>query len=224
MEHTHKSAWSPCRNSYSGTPVLLRVLIFTVSIYLGLSPECFAFTTAPSALTFDAIQGEANPLNQTLSVYRDRSTQVTLSTSDNVSWLTVSPATTSMTNTVQLTVSVNTSGLAPGTHSATISVKVGKKVRTKVPVTLTVSPSSQSPPSATTATLTWDSVTDPYLDGYNIHVGTASGLYTRILTVGNVTSYTVDGLTMGVTYYFTVTAHNSAGESQFSNEVSKSIY
>jgi len=86
-----------------------------------------------------------------------------------------------------------------------------------------VSP-SQPPPSAATATLAWNPVTDPTLDGYKIYVGTASGLYTRTITVGNLISYTVDSLMTRTTYYFSVTAYNSAGESSPSNEVSKSIY
>jgi fibronectin type 3 domain-containing protein len=127
-----------------------------------------------------------------------------------------------MTTTAQLTVAVNTSGLAAGTYNATITIRVGKATTT-VPVTLTVS-TSQPPPSATTATLAWSPVNDPTLDGYKVYVGTASGLYTRTIPVGNLTSYTVDSLTTGTTYYFAVTAYNTAGESSPSNEVSKSIY
>jgi hypothetical protein len=128
-----------------------------------------------------------------------------------------------MTNTAQLTVAVNTSGLAAGTYSGTITIMVGKRSSTKVPVTLIISP-PPPPPSATTATLTWTPVADPTLDGYTVYVGTASGLYTRTITVGNLTSYTIDSLTTGTTYFFAVTAYNSAGESSPSNEVSKSIY
>jgi hypothetical protein len=129
-----------------------------------------------------------------------------------------------MTSTAQLTVTVNTTGLAAGTYNATITIKVGKRVKTTVPVTLAVSPSTQPSPSATTATLAWATVTDPTLDGYKVYVGTASGLYTRIIDVGNITSYIVDSLPTATTYYFAVTAYNSAGESSPSNEVSKSIY
>ena len=208
MEHTHLSTrwfW----------------LMLAVTVFMGLGPaaECLAFTVSPRALTFNATQDGKTPPDQTLSVSRSRTNQVTVTTSDNAAWLTVSPATTSMTTQATLTVAVNTSGLAAGTYNASITVKVGKATKT-VPVTMTLS----LPPSATTATLAWNAVTDPSLSGYNVKVGTASGLYSRTITVGNVTSYTVDSLTNGTTYYFTVTAYNSAGESQPSNEVSKSIY
>jgi hypothetical protein len=53
----------------------------------------------------------------------------------------------------------------------------------------------------------------------------ASGRYGSPVDVGNVTSYVVNNLTVGATYYFTVTSYTTSGvESAFSNEVSKSIY
>ena len=208
MEHTHR-------------PTRWFWLVLAVTVFMGLGPaaEGLAFTVRPTALTFNATQDGKTPPDQTLSVSRSRTNQTTVTTSDNASWLTVSPSTTSMTTKAMLTVAVNTSGLAAGTYNATITIKVGKATRT-VPVTMTLS----SPPSATTATLAWNAVTDPSLSGYNVKVGMSSGLYSRTITVGNVTSYTVDGLTNGTTYYFTVTAYNPAGESGPSNEVSKSIY
>ncbi len=225
MELTHQTAESRCKYSYTATSWLWQILAVTAFIGLGLDPECLAFTTSPTSLTFNAVQGSTNPPSQTLSVYRDGTNQTTLTGSNNSTWLTISPARAPMTSIAQLSVAVNTSGLAAGTYNATITIKVGKRARTSVPVTLTVSSSPQPPPpSATTATLTWNPVTDLTLDGYKVHVGTASGLYTRIIDVGNITSYIVDSLTTATTYYFAVTAYNSAGESAPSNEVSKSIY
>lgn len=219
MKHTHQITLPRGKNTHLATRGLWQVLAITVSIGLGLAAECLAFTVTPTTLTFNSAQGGTNPSIQTLAISRSRTNQTTVTTSDKVSWLTVSPATTSMTTNTTLTVAANTSGLAAGTYNATITIKVGKATTT-VPVTMTVS----SPPSATTATLAWNAVTDPSLSGYNVKVGTASGLYSRIITVGNVTSYTVDQLTTGTTYYFAVTAYNSAGESPPSNEVSKSVY
>ncbi len=219
MEYTQQIAECYDSNKYLFMRWFLKILVGTVFIGLGSAAECLAFTANPIALTFNAVQDGANPLTQALFVSRNRTRQVTVTTSDNASWLTVSPGMTSMTTKATLMVVANTSGLAVGTYNATITVKVGKATQA-VPVTMTVA----LPPSATTATLAWDVVTDPSLRGYNVKVGTASGLYSRTITVGNVTSYTVDQLMTGTTYYFSVTAYNNAGESQPSNEVSKSIY
>ncbi|ULA66489.1 MAG: hypothetical protein LZF62_70005 [Nitrospira sp.] len=81
------------------------------------------------------------------------------------------------------------------------------------------------PPSNTKATLTWNAVASPNLAGYKVYIGTASGRYGTPLDVGNVTSYVVNNLAVGTTYYFVVTSYSSSGsESSNSNEVSKSIY
>jgi len=224
MKHTHYTTGFRCKNSYSGTLWPWQVLAVATLIGLGSASECLAFTVSPTALTFNADQGAANPPNQTLSIDMNTARQTTMTNSDDASWLTVSPTKTSVAGTAELRVAVNTSGLAAGTYTSTITIKIKWGMSTRVPVTLTVSPSSQPKPSATTAVLAWDSVTDPNLSGYMVHVGTASGVYTRTITVGNLTSYTVDQLTIGTTYYLAVTAYNDACESQPSNEVSKSIY
>ena len=79
------------------------------------------------------------------------------------------------------------------------------------------------------ATLSWDGVIDPNLGGYRIYYGTAPGAYQQPvgsgLYVGNVTSFTVTGLTSGTRYYFAATASDkSNNESAFSNEVFKDIH
>jgi Fibronectin type III domain len=219
MKYSRQTAASHDKHGQLSLRWVVQVLAVTIFMGFGSGAECLAYTVSQTALTFNAVEGGVNPANQTLSVSRTRTSQKTVTTSDNASWLTVSPATTAMTTNATLTVAVNTSGLAAGTYNAAITIRVGKGTKT-VPVTMTVS----LPPSAATATLAWSGVTDPSLSGYNVKVGTASGLYSRIITVGNVTSYTVDQLTTGTTYYFSVTAYNSAGESLPSNEVSKSIY
>ena len=136
MERIHQTAESRGKYSYPATPWFRQIL--AVTAFLGLASECLAFTISPTALTFNAVQGATNPPTQTVSAYRNRSRQATLTSTDSASWLTVSPSTTSMTSTAQLSVAVNTSGLAAGTYNATITIKVGKQARTTVPVTLTV--------------------------------------------------------------------------------------
>ena len=62
------------------------------------------------------------------------------------------------------------------------------------------------------------------LAGYKIHIGNASRSYQQTIDTGRVTNYTVSNLTDGSSYYFAVTAYNSAGvESPYSSEVSKSF-
>jgi hypothetical protein len=59
------------------------------------------------------------------------------------------------------------------------------------------------------------------LAGYIIYYGTASGTYDDTIDVGNVTTYTLTGLTLGQTYYIATIAYDTSNNlSAFSNEVS----
>jgi hypothetical protein len=72
--------------------------------------------------------------------------------------------------------------------------------------------------------LAWDAVSAATLSGYRLYYGQASQTYTASIDVGLTTSYTVTGLTDGQTYYFAVTAYDTAGDqSGFSNEVSTTL-
>ncbi len=75
-------------------------------------------------------------------------------------------------------------------------------------------------PTGATATLSWDPVNDPTVQGYNVYYGTSSRHYQTYANAGPHTTYTVTNLQPGTTYYFAVTAYNSAGESDYSDEVS----
>ncbi len=73
-------------------------------------------------------------------------------------------------------------------------------------------------------TLVWNSSTNTDAAGYNIYYGPASGIYTNVFSVGNVTNATVSGLADGTTYYFAAKAYNSSDvESGFSNEASYAV-
>lgn len=70
-------------------------------------------------------------------------------------------------------------------------------------------------------TLAWDANPEPDIAGYRLHYGEASGSYTTTADAGNVVTATVGDLVIGKTYFFVVTAYNTASlESLPSNEAS----
>jgi hypothetical protein len=193
-------------------------LTVTAQPALGLSPTTFSFT---------ATQGAANPAPNTLNVTNPGTGTLTWSVTKNANtnWLTLTPASgTTTTGTSPVTLSVNTLGLPAGPVTAAITVTAGTATNSPqtIPVTLTV-----SAPTISSATLTWDPNTETDLAGYKVYRATASGAYgAPIATLtGNVTNYGAMGLQVGTTYFFVVTAYDTAGnESLHSNEVSKSIF
>ncbi len=60
--------------------------------------------------------------------------------------------------------------------------------------------------------LAWDAVSSPSLAGYRLYYGQTSGTYPTYIDVGLQTTATVTGLTAGQTYYFVVTAYDTAGD------------
>jgi hypothetical protein len=188
-------------------------------------PVTFTVTAAPSislsptSLTYTATQGGSNPANQTVTLTNTGGI-ANWTVSDNASWLSVTPPSGSSSST--LTAAVNTSGLAAGNYSGTITVSATGTTSRTVTVTLAV-----SAPTTSSATLTWSPNTDSNLAGYKVYRATASGAYGAALatvTAGTLT-YQATGLSANTTYFFVITAYDSAGnESSFSNEVSKSIF
>jgi hypothetical protein len=70
----------------------------------------------------------------------------------------------------------------------------------------------------TTLDLSWSS--SPIATGYKVKYGTSTGVYGTTIDVGTNTSYQIDSLTNGVTYFFVVCAYNIAGDGLNSNEKS----
>jgi hypothetical protein len=112
-----------------------------------------------------------------------------------------------------------------------LAVLTGCKSSGSLDTPSTVSDNSGTNNTKGTLTITWDAPktnTDgspAMVAGYNIYVGTASGFYTAVSDVGNVTSHTVSDLSLTErTYYIAITAYDTSGnESDFSNEVIRTV-
>ncbi len=73
---------------------------------------------------------------------------------------------------------------------------------------------------AAQVTLAWEANTEMDLQAYKVYSGTASRTYSCSTNVGRSTTCTIGDLAAGTTYYFAVTALDTAGnESGYSNEV-----
>ena len=76
--------------------------------------------------------------------------------------------------------------------------------------------------------MSWQASTGSGVVGYRVYYGKGPGSYLQPngsgVAIGSGTSFSVVGLAAGSTYYFSVTAVDSAGnESSFSNEASKFV-
>ena len=97
-------------------------------------------TLSPTSFSFTATAGSTTSIHGALSVSASRAVSFSASASGisgGRTWLTVSPTGTLITPRT-LTVTANPSGLAAGTYSGTITIRVGTNNH-RVPVTLTIS-------------------------------------------------------------------------------------
>jgi len=118
-------------------------------------------------------------------------------------------------------------GLANGTTyyfvitaSNTSGTSANSGVKTALPIVIPTAPVLNiANVGNAKVSLAWNPVIGA--TSYSVKYGTAPGVYGTSTNVGNVTGYTVTGLTNGTTYYFVVTATNSLGTS--GNSVEKSV-
>jgi hypothetical protein len=76
---------------------------------------------------------------------------------------------------------------------------------------------------APSVTLAWNANSEPDLAGYRLYFGRASHSYHQFVETSNTTA-TISNLIEGTTYFFAVTAYDTAGaESDFSTEVSYTV-
>ncbi len=90
-------------------------------------------------------------------------------------------------------------------------------------ITLTTGGTAPPPPSGGgSAIVSWNANTESDLSGYRVFYGTSSRNYPNSISVGKVTSATINGLTVGTTYYFVLKAVDTSGNlSGYSAEVTK---
>lgn len=177
----------------------------------------------PVSLSFSGTAGGAIPLAQTFNITNPTGGTLTWTLSESASWLGLNTMSGTTTTEIDaISASISTSGLAAGIYSTAITIAASGASNSPqtIPVTLTLS----APTTTGSASLTWNPNTDTNLAGYNLYMGTQSGVYGSPISIGLNTSYTAGNLTGGKTYYFSVTAVNTTGtESLHSNEVNKTI-
>lgn len=105
----------------------------------GIPSPTIAFS--PSSFSFSATEGGASPPGQTLSIWNSGGGILNWSVSDNATWLTLSPTSGSSTGEKgNVAVSVDISGMNPGSYWATITISAEGATNTPqtIPVSLTI--------------------------------------------------------------------------------------
>lgn len=212
---THTAAVTISASGAANTPQVIPV---TLTLSAPPTSTPVISLNVPS-LTFTGTSGAANPSGQYFTVSNTGTGTLTWAAGDDATWLSLSPA--QGTNAGTVTATVNLSGLTAGTYNGTVTVSATGATSKTLSVSFTV----KQPTTAGAVNLTWAANTESDLAGYKVYVGTQSGVYGPPITVGNVTTYQINNLTMNTTYFVAITAVDNAGnESLHSAEVSKSIY
>lgn len=213
---TYPAAITVTASGAANTPQVIPVTL-TVSPAPAANP---VIGLSVSSMAFTGTAAGSNPATQSFTVSNAGTGTLSWIAADNAAWLTLSPA--SGTNSGTVSASASLTGLAAGAYSSTITVSSTGATSKTIQVTLTINPATTTSGSAT---LIWAGNTENDLAGYKVYRGTQSGVYGTSIEVGNVTTYQFTNLPPNTTYFFCVTAIDTAGnESLPSSEVSKSIY
>ncbi len=115
--------------------------VFPVSLHISVPPPMISFS--PTSLSFSAIQGGANPENQTLEIWNSGGGMLNWSLSNDAGWLSEIPENgTSSGEHNNVTVSVNITGMSDGDYTANITINAPGANNTPqvFPVSLHISP------------------------------------------------------------------------------------
>jgi hypothetical protein len=105
-------------------------------------------SVTPTTLAFSGVAGGAAPASKNLTVSHTGSGSLDFTASDDASWMSVSP--TSGPAASDVTVSLDTTGLAAGTYEATVTIAAAGATGSPklIPVTLTLTPPTPPPAPA----------------------------------------------------------------------------
>lgn len=81
----------------------------------------------------------------------------------------------------------------------------------KEPVVTEIPPTPVTPKPPAKATITWDANSESDLAGYKIYYSQSPMFPDEPIRVGLITSYTIENLERGKTYYFSLTAFDTSG-------------
>ncbi len=177
-------------------------------------PQGAVLSVSPSSLAFNVPDGSFDVYTQYLNISNTGSGTLTWTASDPVDWLLKGVDGGTGNGVLRIDVHPSYFGGAAGTYTTSVSITGAGTTKT-IPVTMRVGSSS----STASVTLTWSPNNEADLLGYKVYYGTTSRNYSTNIDVGNTTSYTVNGLPTGATYYFAIKAVDNAGNlSGFSNE------
>lgn len=119
-------------SSFNSTNYWVDVVYLPASSMPGAPP---AILVRPGTLSFAAFRGNGNPSSQSVTVYNEGSGTLSWTASSNQSWLSASRS--SGTTPATVSISVNTSGLAAGNYTGTITIS--SSGATNPPQTINVS-------------------------------------------------------------------------------------
>jgi hypothetical protein len=231
----NKPAWATFSTStgqVSGTPASANVGTFpsiTISVNDGTGTASLApFTAAVTSPPPPTISGTPGTSVMAVHAYTFTPTAsspsgaaLTFSIAGKPAWASFNTATGQLAGTPATT---DTGTFA----NVTISLTDGVLTASLAPFTITVQAGTtySATVSWTAPTARIDGTPLTNLAGYHIHYGTSQGNYPNVIAVTNpgLTTYVVENLPSGATYYFVATAYDANGlESGDSNVASKTI-
>jgi len=171
----------------------------------------------PKTLSFSATQGSSNPAAQPVSITNTGGGTLTYTVAKDAAWLTAGPASGTAPATLQ--VAANITGLSAGNYTGHVTVSAAGA--TGSPATITVSLTvTAAIPVSHSVSLSWTASSSSDVVGYSAYRSTiAGGPYGLVASALSGTAYSDLSVQSGTTYYYVVTATNSAGqESTNSNE------